>query len=111
MKRWGFLKIAAILSLLHLLLAAGSFVLGWSIGIRRWDSGPRGPLEATANAMAEVLLQPGIRFLAAGMSGDVELGIIAANSILWGVVGALVVLAIRKAGRIGTTRDPRSDPR
>jgi hypothetical protein len=42
MRRWGFLKIAVILSVLHLVAAAGSFVLAFSIGIKRWDSVPRG---------------------------------------------------------------------
>jgi len=99
------LKIAAIVSLLHLLVAVGCFVLGFSIGIKRWDSGPPGMLEATANAIAGVLLQPGIRFLAIGMSGELELAIIVANSILWGIVGAMVVVAIRK---VASGRTPTS---
>ena len=94
---WGFLTIAAILSLVHFLVAVGSFALAWSIGIKRWDSGPRGMLEATANAVAEVLLQPGIRLLVMGMPGELELAIIVANSLLWGIAGAVVVLVIRKA--------------
>ncbi len=98
MRRWGFLKIAAILSALHLLLAIGSFVLGWSIGVKRWDSGPGGMLESTANAIAEVLLQPGARLLAIGMPGELEWAILLANSVLWGAVGAGLVLAMRKVG-------------
>lgn len=99
MRRWRFLKIAVIIFLLHLLAAAGSFVLGFSIGIKRWDSGPPGTLESTATAIAEVLLQPGIRLLAVGMPGELEWAIILGNSILWGIVGAILVLAVRKAGR------------
>jgi hypothetical protein len=99
MRRWRFLKIAAIISLLHLLAAAGSFVLGFSIGIKRWDSGPPGVLESTASAIAGVLLQPGVRLLVVGMPGELEWAIILGNSVLWGVVGAIFVLAVRKAGR------------
>lgn len=98
-RRRGFLKIAAILSVLHLVAAAGSFVLAFSIGIKRWDSGSPGILESTANAIAEVLLQPGIRLLRVGMPGELEWAIIVGNSILWGISGALFVLAIRKARR------------
>jgi hypothetical protein len=99
MKRWGFFKIAVIISVLHLLAGAGTFLLGLSIGVKRWDSGPPGILESTATAIGEVLLQPGIRFLAVGMPGELEWAIILGNSILWGIVGAILVLAIRKAVR------------
>ena len=78
-RRRGFLKIAVILSVLHLVAAAGSFVLAFSIGIKRWDSGSPEILESTANAIAEVLLQPGIRFLSVGMPGELGNG-----QSLWG---------------------------
>ena len=96
-RRPGFLKIAVILSVLHLVAAAGSFVLAFSIGIKRWDSGSPGILESTANAIAEVLLQPGIRLLRVGMPGELKWAIIVGNSILQRISGALFVLAIRKA--------------
>jgi predicted aconitase len=72
-------------------------VLAFSIGITRWDSGSPRILESTANAIAEVLLQPGIRLLSVGMPGELEWAIIVGNSILWGISGAVFVLAIRKA--------------
>jgi hypothetical protein len=97
MRRWRFLKLAVTIALLHLVIAAGSFALGFSIGIKRWDSGPPGMLESTATAIAEVLLQPGIGLLRLGMPGEVEWAIIVGNSILWGIVGAILVRAITKA--------------
>jgi heme A synthase len=99
MRRWGFLRIAVIISVLHLLAAVGSFVLGFSIGIKRWDSGPPGILESTATAIGEVLLQPGIGFLEVGMPGELEWAIIVGNSILWGIVAAIVVCAFSRARR------------
>jgi len=98
MRRWGFLNIALIISLLHSLAAAGTFVLGFSIGLKRWDSGPPQMLESAANAVAEVLLQPGIRFLRVGLPGELEWAIVVANSILWGIVGA-TVLVLRRLSR------------
>ena len=97
MKRWGYLKIAVALSVLHLAAALGSFVVGFSIGMKRWDVGKAGLLESAANGLAEVLLQPGLRLLKFGMSGGLEWAIIFGNSVLWGAVGALVVLGIRRA--------------
>lgn len=105
MRGWRFLKIAALISVLHLLAAAGTFVLGFSIGIKRWDSGSPGILELAATTLAGVLLQPGIRFLAIGMPGELEWAIILANSILWGIVGAALVLAFRaRRGSAGGAR-------
>jgi hypothetical protein len=61
--------------------------------------GSPGILESTANAIAEVLLQPGIRFLSVGMPGELEWAIILGNSIVWGIGGAILVLAIGKGRR------------
>src|SRR5688500_4883831 len=85
-----------------------------ALGRRRWELragifnrdqtvgfGSPGIFESTANAIAEVLLQPGIRLLSVGMPGELEWAIIVGNSILWGISGALFVLAIRKARRGG----------
>jgi hypothetical protein len=99
MKAWRFLKLALTISVLHLVIAAGSFVLGFSIGIKRWDSGPPGILEAAATAIGEVLLQPGIGLLRVGMPAEVEWAIILGNSVLWGIAGAMLVRAIVRARR------------
>ena len=87
----------AVVAVVHLVLALGSFALGFSIGIKRWDVGTAGMLESAANAIAGVLLQPGLQLLKSGMSGGLEWAIIFGNSVLWGVVGALVVLGIARA--------------
>jgi len=99
MTRWGYLKVAAVLTMLHLVAALGSFAVGFSIGLKRWDLGKAGVLETAANALAELLLQPGSRFLKLGMSAELEWAIIFGNSVLWGAVGALVVLGIKRAGK------------
>ncbi len=97
MKRWGYLKIATLLTVLHLVAALGSFAVGFSIGMKRWDVGKAGLLETAANAVAGLLFQPGSRFLKFGMSGGVEWAIIFGNSVLWGAVGALAILGIVRA--------------
>ncbi len=99
MKRWGYLRIAAILSALHLVLAVGSLAVGFSIGLRRWDVGSAGFVESFTNGLAAVLLQPGAHLLTMGMSGALDWAIILGNSLLWGALGALVVLGIARVGK------------
>lgn len=99
MRRWRYLQIAAVLAVLHLILALGSVAVGFSIGIRRWDVGSAGMLESAANGLAEVLFQPGSRLLALGVSGGLEWAIILGNSLLWGAMGALIVLGIARVRR------------
>lgn len=92
-----FVGTAIALSLLHFIAALATFALGFMVGIRRWDSGAPGALESAASLVAEVLLQPGMRFVGQGMPAEVEWAIIACNSLLWGSVGAVLVWAIRRA--------------
>ena len=52
MRRWRYLQIAAVLAVLHLILALGSVAVGFSIGIRRWNVGSAAMLESAANGGA-----------------------------------------------------------
>ena len=91
MKGWGYLKFAAAIAVLHFVAALGTFALGFSIGLKRWDTGPAGVLESAANAVAAVLFQPGAQLLALGLPGEFDWMIIVGNSALWGLVGAAIM--------------------
>ena len=93
-----------MLSALHLVLALGSIAVSFATGMARWDSGKAGFIETLANSLGWVLLQPGSRLWGEGISGELDSAILLGNSVLWGALGALVVVGIarRKAkdGRI-----------
>lgn len=96
MRRWGYWKIATAITVLHFIAAVGTFALAFSIGLKRWDAGSAGPVESVANTFAAVLFQPGAQLLAMGLPGEFDWIIILGNSVLWGLVGAAVVLGLLK---------------
>ena len=96
MRRWGYWKIATMIAVLHFIAAVGTFALGFSIGLKRWDTGSAGTVESVANTFAAVLFQPGAQLLAMGLPAELDWMIILGNSVLWGLVGAAVVAGLVK---------------
>jgi len=99
----GTLRLAAILGTLHLVVAMGSLLLGFSLGMTRFDSpGTTGPgyVETTSSHLADILFQPVhaiYRAFYAGLSAPavVQWLSMILNSVLWGLVLAVGVRRIR----------------
>src|SRR5688572_33335884 len=90
-KRWGYLRIAAMLSAVHLALVLGCLIVSFSIGLRRWDLGSAGFVESFANGLGAVLLQPGAQLLTMGMPGSLVWEIIVGNRVVCVALGSIVV--------------------
>jgi hypothetical protein len=102
------LRLAAILGALHLVVAMGSLLLGFSLGMARFDSPESiapGYVETTSSHLADVLFQPMqaiYRAFYAGSSAPaaVEWLSMILNSAFWGIALAVGVASIRS--RLGT---------
>lgn len=96
-------RLAAIFAAIHLVAAVGSLLLGFSLGMARFDHPEtiaRSYAEATSSRLAEVLFEPGqmlYRALHAGSSAPalVQWLYVILNSALWGLVLAAAVLWLR----------------
>lgn len=103
MRPRAFGVLAAALSAAHLAIAIGTFAIAFSFGMERFDAGvfiEAGPIEATASALANILLQPMLavwKTIFVGRSGPPLLQWVglALNSILWGLALAWLITAVR----------------
>lgn len=106
MKRRRYLSWVVGLAALHMVMSFGSLAIGVGIGMKRLGTGGgAGLLETMANRLAEVLFRPGSHLWVPGMSGSLDWAIIVGNSVLWGVVGASVIVivgAARKSKQTGS---------
>jgi len=99
----GTLRLGALLGTLHLVVAVGSLLLGFSLGMTCFDSpGTTGSgyVETTSSHLADILFQPVhaiYRAFYAGSSAPtvVQWLCMILNSVLWGLVLAVGVARIR----------------
>jgi hypothetical protein len=97
------LRLAAIFAAIHLVAATGSLLLGFSLGMARFDSpetSAPGYTEAASSRLADVLFAPAqmiYRALHAGSSAPamVQWLYMILNSALWGLVLAAAVMWLR----------------
>ena len=104
MTRRRYLSWVVGLATLHMAMSFGSLAVGVGIGMKRLGTGGgAGFAETTANRLAEVLFRPGSSIWTPGMSGTLDWAIIVGNSVLWGVVGASVIVVVGAARRTKRT--------
>jgi hypothetical protein len=97
------LRLAAIFAAIHLVAATGSLLLGFSLGMARFDSletSAPGYTEAASSRLADVLFAPAqmiYRALHVGSSAPamVQWLYMILNSALWGLVLAAAVTWLR----------------
>jgi hypothetical protein len=98
------LRLAAIFAAIHLVAATGSLLLGFSLGMARFDS-PETSVpsyaEGASSRLADVLFAPAqmiYRALHAGSSPPamVQWLYVMLNSALWGLVPATAVMWLRQ---------------
>jgi hypothetical protein len=100
MNRRRYLTIAAVLAVVHLLLALLSFFVSFSLGMGRFDSGgDMSQLESLARALSDTLLSPISHVQAKGLSSPLQWAVVLGNSILWGAVLAVPVWAVARLVR------------
>ncbi|MDE5440114.1 hypothetical protein GWG65_01375 [Bradyrhizobium sp. CSA207] len=85
-----YLTIAAVLATAHLLLALSSLLVGFSLGMGRFESGGDvDQLESLATALSDTLLSPVSHVQIKGSSSALQWAAVLGNSILWGAVLAV----------------------
>lgn len=97
MNRPRYLTIAAALATVHALLALGSHLVSFSLGMGRLDSGgDMSQLESLATALSDALLSPISHVQTKGLSSPLQWVGVLGNSILWGAVLAVLVWAFAR---------------
>ena len=100
MNRPRYITIAAVLAVVHLLLALISFFVSFSLGMGRFDSGgDMSQLESLAGALSDTLLSPISLVQNKGLSSPLQWAVVLGNSILWGAVLAVPVWAVARLVR------------
>jgi hypothetical protein len=97
------LRLAVILAAIHLVVAVGSLLLGFSLGMARFDTPETSApsyVEATSSRLADVLFEPVqmiYRSLHAGSGAPamVQWLYMIMNSALWGLVLATAIMWLR----------------
>ena len=103
MRPGSIIRLTLLLAGLHLILALGSFWIGFSSGMERFDAGTpieASPFEATASVISKVLLQPmlgiwNLIFVGRSSPAFLQWLAILLNSLLWGIVVAVVAFSAR----------------
>ena len=86
-----------VIATIHFLLAIGSLLVSFSLGMGRFDDlvykGPS-PVEKAADTLTRILNQPGMSiwnsWASRHLPGAFEWGLLLANSCLWGLVLAIL---------------------
>jgi hypothetical protein len=99
MRFGSFLRLTAILSAVHFVLALSSFFVAFSYGMERFDAATsmdQGLMEATASAVSNILWQPLLALwnaLFVGRSGPwlLQWFALALNSVIWGAILAWAI--------------------
>ncbi|MDP9811316.1 hypothetical protein J2W42_004179 [Rhizobium tibeticum] len=100
MSRPRYLTIAAVLAVVHLLLALSSLLASFSLGMGRFDSGgDMSQLESLVTALSDTILSPISHVQTKGLSSPLQWAVVFGNSILWGAVLALPVWATARLVR------------
>jgi len=95
MKRPRYLTIAAVLATVHLLLAVGSLLISFTLGMGRFDSGgDAGQLESLATALSDTLFSPISYLPTKGLPSPQQWAIVLGSSIFWGAVLAVPIWAL-----------------
>lgn len=90
---------AVVLAAIHFVLAIGSVIIAFGSGMEAFDNPDYQPslVERVADALAGFLMQPGMSlwtsWVSKNMPNVVEWGLCLLNSLLWGIVLAVILNA------------------
>jgi hypothetical protein len=90
---------AVVLAAIHFVLAIGSVMISFGSGMEAFDNPDYQPslVERVAGALAGILMQPGMSlwtpWMSKNMPNVVEWGLCLLNSLLWGIVLAVILNA------------------
>jgi hypothetical protein len=97
MKRLRYLTIAAVLSAVHLVLAIGSLLVSFTVGMGRFDSaGEQSRLESLASAISNTLFWVIPYLPTKELSPALQWAVVLGNSILWGAILGVPVWALAR---------------